>query len=61
MQNLFTIDLTKSRENKEKNIQVLPKKPSVVMPVWKSKEVSERKLKGLHWVEEKKIINYKDF
>jgi hypothetical protein len=61
MQNLFTIDNTKSNENALKNIKVIKKTPSVVIPVWKSKDVYESKLVGLHWVKEKKTINYKDF
>ena len=61
MLNLFTIDHTKSNENALKIVKVIKDTPSVVMPVWKSKDVYERKLVGLHWVQEKKTINYKGF
>jgi len=61
MQGLFTIDKTKSEENATKIMKVLPKRPSVIMPVWGKKVVKKRKLVGLHWVTYTETIQLKYF
>jgi hypothetical protein len=61
MQGLFTIDKTKSEENATKIMKVLPKQPSLVMPVWGTKVVEKTKLVGLHWVKYYETTQHKYF
>jgi len=61
MEGFFTIDYAKSEHNAKKNMTVLPKKPSVIIPVWGEKLVEHRKLVGLHWVTYTEKTPYKYF
>ena len=61
MQGLFTIDKTKSEQNATTIKKVLPKRPSVVMPVWGQKVVEKRKLVGLHLVTYTETVHQKYF
>ena len=59
MQGLFTIDHTKSEQNAKKVVTVLPKSPSVVIPVWGKKVIQKEKMVGLRWVKYNETVDYR--
>ena len=51
----MTVD--KPRGEETKNVVVLPPVNGVKMGIWHTEEKIEKKLKGLHWRQEKKTVN----
>lgn len=55
MKSYMTVDRPRGEETKK--VVVLPPVNGVKMGIWHTEEKIEKKLKGLHWRQEKKTVN----